>query len=92
LIGGGGVLAFTILLLRPYELGFSVKAGATYRALWSADILEQPMVDIALAEAFEERRDRNSSAVGRLSSFLAIALFALVLEAAGLATAAALAS
>jgi hypothetical protein len=33
LLGSSGVLAFVVLLLRPYELGFSVKAGATYRAL-----------------------------------------------------------
>jgi hypothetical protein len=92
LIGSGGVLVFVILLLRPYELGFSVKAGATYRALWEQGILEQPMVDIALAEAFEERRNGNAVVVRRLVSFLALTLVAVVLETAGLATAAALAS
>jgi hypothetical protein len=92
LLGAGCVLLFVVLLLRPYELGFSVKAGATYRALWDQDILEQPMVDIALAEAFEERRNDNATVVERLVLFLALALAALVLETAGLATAAALAS
>jgi asparagine N-glycosylation enzyme membrane subunit Stt3 len=86
------VLVFVILLLRPYELGFSVKAGATYRALWEQGILEQPMVDTALAEAFEERRNGNAVVVRRLVSFLALTLVAVVLETAGLATAAALAS
>lgn len=33
LVGAGGVLIFVVQLLRPYELGFSVNAGATYRAL-----------------------------------------------------------
>jgi hypothetical protein len=70
LLGSGGVLVFVVLLLRPYELGFSVKAGATYRALWEQGILGQPMVDIALAEAFEERRNDNAVVVGRLVVFL----------------------
>jgi hypothetical protein len=92
LIGSGGVLVCVALLLRPYELGFSVKAGATYRALWSSGILEQPMIDIALAEAFEERRDNNARVVERLALFLVLAITALILETAGLATAAALSS
>jgi hypothetical protein len=92
LLGSAGVLVFVVLLLRPYELGFSVKPGATYRALWEQDILAQPMVDIALAEAFEERRSGNAKVVQRLVLFLALTLVSLVLETAGLATAAALAS
>ncbi len=56
------------------------------------DILEQPMLDIALAEAFEERREQNAKVVRRLVLFLALALLGLVFETAGLATAAALAS
>jgi hypothetical protein len=92
LLGAGGVLLFVVLLLRPYALGFSVKAGATYRALWDQGILEQPMVDLALAEAFEERRSQNARVVKRLVLFLAWALASLLLEAAGLATAAALTS
>lgn len=97
LAGCGGVLLFVVLLfvvllLRPYELGFSVKAGATYRSLWEQGILEQPMVDLALADAFEERRDENIPAVKRLVLFLALALGSLVIETAGLAIAAALSS
>jgi len=83
---------FAVLLLRPYELGFSVKPGATYRALWEQGILAQPMVDLALADAFEERRTGNGQVVQRLVSLLALALASLVLETAGLTTAAALAS
>jgi hypothetical protein len=78
--------------LRPYELGFSVNAPATYRVLWEKEILEQPMVDLALADAFEEQREENAKAVRRLVWFLGLALAALVLETAGLAAAAALAS
>lgn len=92
LLGAAGVLLFVVLLLRPYELGFSVKAGATYRELWDRNLLDQPMVDIALAEAFEERRRRNAETVNDLIRFLALALASLVLETAGLAAAAALAS
>jgi len=92
LLGTSGVLLFVVLLLRPYALGFSVKAGATYRALWDQGILEQPMVDLALAEAFEERRNQNARVVKRLVFFLALALVSLLLETAGLATAAALSS
>jgi hypothetical protein len=92
LIGAGGLLLVVVLLLRPYELGFSVNAPSTYRALWEQGILEQPMVDLALADAFEEQRETNSKAVRRLSWLLALALGALVLETAGLAAAAALAS
>ena len=50
------------------------------------------MVDIALAEAFEERRRENAEVVKWLVRFLAFALAALFLEAAGLAAAAALSS
>ncbi len=83
---------FVVLLLRPRELGFSVRAGATYRELWGRDILEQPMLDLALAEAFEQRRAENADVVDRLSGLLAWALVALVGESAGLAVAAALSS
>ena len=92
LVGAAALLVFVVGLLRPYELGFSVKAGETYRALWNEDVLEQPGVDIALAEAFEDRRDGNAKVVRRLVLFLGLALAALVLEATGLAVAAALSS
>jgi hypothetical protein len=92
LLGAGGVLVFVVLLMRPYALGFSIKAGATYRALWDQDMLEQPMVDLALAETFEERRNQNAQIVRFLVLFLAMALASLLLESAGLATAAALSS
>ena len=92
LFGAGGLLLVVVLLLRPYELGFSVNAPATYRALWEKGILEQPMVDLALADAFEEQRETNLRAVRRLARLLGVALGALVLETAGLAAAAALAS
>jgi hypothetical protein len=90
--GAAGVLIFAVLLLRPYELGFSMKAGETYRELWKQDILEQPMIDIALAEALDERRRENAKTVRRLVLWLALALGSLVLETAGLALAAALTS
>lgn len=92
LLGSAGVLVFVVMLLRPYELGFSVKPGATYRALWDQEVLVQPMVDLALAVAFEERRNANAQVVERLVSFLSRALASLVLETAGFAIAAALAS
>jgi hypothetical protein len=92
LIGAAGLLIFVVLLLRPYELAFSINAPATYRALWKQEILEQPLVDLVLADAFEEQRESNIKIVKRLVGFLAIALAALVLETAGLAAAAALAS
>ncbi len=92
LLGGGGLLLFVILLLRPYELGFSVKPGATYRALWDQGILAQPLIDISLAEAFEERRSNNTQVVDRLVLYLTLALASLVIETTGLAVAAALAS
>ncbi|MGH2832564.1 MAG: hypothetical protein ACRDK2_07285 [Solirubrobacteraceae bacterium] len=92
LLGCAGVLLFVVLLLRPYELGFSVRAGATYRALWDRGSVGQPMVDFALAELFEERRDDNAEIVDRLGWLLALALASLLLETIGLAFAAALRS
>jgi hypothetical protein len=92
LLGAGGLLVFVVMLLRPYELGFTINAPATYHALWDDGILGQPMMDLALADAFEKRREMNSGIVGRLSLFLGLALGALVLETAGLAAAAALGS
>jgi hypothetical protein len=93
LLGCAGVLLFVVLLLlRPYELGFSVKAGATYRALRDRGSLEQPVVDLVLAELFEGRRDDNAKVVDRLGWFLTLALASLLLETFGLAAAAALSS
>jgi hypothetical protein len=92
LLGCAGVLLFVVLLLRPYQLGFSVKPGATYRALWDQGILDQPMVDIALAEAFEERREENAKVVKQLVWFLTLTLASLLLQTIGLAMAAALSS
>jgi hypothetical protein len=92
LMGCTGVLLFVVLLLQPRELGFSVKAGATYRSLWEQEITEQPMVDIALAEAFETRREENRPTVERFTLLLALALGSLVLETGGLALGAALSS
>jgi hypothetical protein len=90
--GAAVLLLFVVLLLRPYELGFSVNASATYRALWDKGILGQPMVDIALADAFEEQREQNLLVVRRLALFLGVTLGALVIETAGFGAAAALAS
>lgn len=92
LLGAGALLGAVIVLIVPYELGFSVRAGAAYRELWNADLLTQPGVDLALADAFDERRRLNEEIVGRLSGALTGALLALVVQTAGLATAAALAS
>jgi len=90
--GAAGVLIFAVLLLRPYELGFSTKAGETYRELWKQDVLEQPLIDLALADALDQRREENAKTVKRLVLWLALALSSLVLETAGLALAAALTS
>jgi hypothetical protein len=91
-VGGLSVLLFAVLLLRPYELGFSMKAGETYRELWREGILEQPAIDIALAEALDERRRENAETVKRPVLWLALALGSLVAETAGLVLAAALTS
>ena len=91
-LAAGALLIFVVLLLIPRELGFSVNARATYEALWDQQILEQPLVDLALADAFDERRSENAGVVSRLVSLLGWALGALTLETAGLPTAAALAS
>lgn len=50
------------------------------------------MVDLALADAFEDEREQNARVVGRLVWFLGISLAALICETAGLGAAAALAS
>lgn len=92
LVGAASLLVFVVLLLRPYRLGFSVKAAATYQSLWEQQILEQPLVDLALADAFDARRENNAQPVRWLIRFVALALTSLVLETAGLALAAALSS
>lgn len=90
--GGIGVLVCTVNLLRPRRLGFSVKAGETYRELFKNGILEQPGIDLALADAFDDRRTENTAVVDMLTRWFAGSLAALVIETLGLALAAALAS
>jgi hypothetical protein len=80
LVGAAGVLVFVVLLLRPYELGFAVRAGATYREPWTDDLIDQPAVDVALAEMFEQRRNRNTKTVRRLERLLGLALASLVID------------
>jgi hypothetical protein len=92
LLGAGALLGAVFALIVPYKLGFSVKASAAYRELWNAELLTQPGVDLALADAFDERRRLNDRVVRRLARALIGALIALVVETAGLASAAALAS
>jgi hypothetical protein len=92
LVGCAGVLVGVVLLLRPRELGFSVRPAATYRSLWDRGITEPPMSDIALAKAFEERQEDNRPTVERLTRFLTLALGSLMLETAGLALAGAVSS
>jgi hypothetical protein len=91
-VGGVVLLIAALLLLLPYELGFSVNARATHEALWTQEILEQPLVDLALADALHERRELNRAVVRQLAAYLALAIVALAVEAAGFAAAAALAS
>src|SRR4051794_31391229 len=44
--GAAAVLAFVVLLLRPYQMGFSVRATDTYIELFNQSIVEQPLVDL----------------------------------------------
>lgn len=90
--GAVALVVFVVLLLRPKEMAFSVNAMEAYRALWDRDIVEQPLVDLALAEAFEQQREQNAVAIEALVRWLGLALLALVVEVAGLGAAAALAS
>jgi hypothetical protein len=91
-LGAAGVLVFAVLLLRSYNLGFSADGGAMYRWLWDEKLLQQPKIDIAIAQAFDERRRQNACTVEVLLRRLDLALAALVMEAVFFGLAAALAS
>ena len=92
LVGAMGVLVFVVLLLSLYELGFSLNAAETYRAVFDQGLTTQPLLDLTLATTLEERRRLNERVVARLRLWLAGALVCLVAESLGLAAAAALAS
>jgi hypothetical protein len=92
LLGAAVLLVATGMLLWPRELAFSVDARATYQALWDQQILEQPMLDLVLADTFHDRREDNVAVVTKMKTLLGVAVMALVVEAAGFAAAAALAS
>jgi hypothetical protein len=62
---------FVVLLLRPYDLAFSVNAPATYRALWDQGILEQPLVDLALADAGTHEGGQTAGVAARSGSLRA---------------------
>jgi hypothetical protein len=80
------------MLLWPRELAFSVNTRAIYQELWNQQILEQPLLDLTLADAFHDRRQANAAVVNSLTRLLGLAVMALAVEAAGFAAAAALAS
>ncbi len=86
------LLVAALMLLWPREVAFSVNTRATYQALWEQQILEQPLLDLTLADAFHDRREANKQVVTRLTALLALAVVALAIEAAGFAAGAALAS
>jgi hypothetical protein len=69
-----------------------VNATATYRELFNNDIVDQPLVDLALAETFDQRRAENREVVRQITRCLGLALAALTVETVGFASAAALAS
>lgn len=92
ILGGIGLLVATLLMMLPYELGFSLDAPFTYKWLFSEGILEQPGVDYVLADALHDRRLANQTVVDKLTRYLTAAVVALAVEAAGFAIAAALAS
>jgi hypothetical protein len=69
-----------------------VNTRATYQELWDQQILEQPLLDLTLADAFHDRRQANKGVVTELTALLALAVIALAVEAAGFGAAAALAS
>lgn len=92
-IAGALLLLLCIInLLRPRELGFSIRAGDAYRELFNEGILDQPGIDLMLADALDERRSRNATVVDTMTRWFAGSLAALVIETAGLALAAALGS
>jgi hypothetical protein len=95
-LGVAGAVALLVgalsMLLPSYELGFSLKATDTYRELWTRRILEQPLIDLSLAEALHERRVENEAVVDRLKALLTLAVIGLIVEVVGFAAAAALAS
>jgi hypothetical protein len=92
ILGGIVLLVATLLMLLPYQMGFSLDATFTYQWLFSEGILEQPGVDYVLADALHERRVENQKVVDKLTRYLTAAVVALAIEAAGFAIAAALAS
>jgi hypothetical protein len=91
-VGAAVLLVAALMLLWPRELGFSVNTRATYQELWDQQVLEQPLLDLALADAFHDRREANKEVVTVLTALLALAVIALAVEGAGFAAAAALAS
>ena len=92
ILGGIALLGATLLMMLPYEMGFSLDPTFTYQWLFNEGILEQPGVDYVLADALHERRSRNKTVVDKLIRLLTVAVVGLAVEAAGFALAAALAS
>lgn len=92
IFGGIALLVTTALILLPYEMGFSLDASYTYRWMFREGVLDQPGVDLVLADALHERREQNKKMVDRMTFYLTVAISALAVEAAGFAIAAALAS
>jgi hypothetical protein len=92
IVGGVGLLVATLLMMLPYEMGFSLDSSFTYQWLFNEEILEQPGVDYVLADALHQRRVENQKVVDKLALYLSAAVLSLALEAAGFATAAALGS
>jgi hypothetical protein len=63
------LLASALLILVPYEMGFSLNATVTYRFLFNEKIVERPGIDLVLADALHERRPQNQTVVDKLTRY-----------------------
>lgn len=87
ILGAAGLFLSTALLLWPRVVGFSLDAPAAHRSLWAAGVVEQPIVDLALTKAYEQRWQDNERVARRLDLLLRAALTALLVQTSGLVAA-----
>jgi hypothetical protein len=89
IVAAGTLLGFSLALLWPKEVAFSLNATETYQWLFAQELTDEVAMNFALADNLQDLRTNNANdVVDTLTSYLRRAVISLAVETVGLAIAA----